>query len=422
MRIIILLFLSLACLFTARAEFDELFTGQTLRIDYVLSGNAHKEAAFLGKISKEKTWYGSRKHFRDSYINGNYYFEILDIKTGKIIYQQSFNTLFGEWQTTKEAKKIQKAFQQTAFFPCPVKPFEFWLKKRSDRVSSRLIMKVEVDPDDYLIPVESNHSEYELIYGKGSPENTVDLAFIAEGYSNSEQKKFLADVRRFSKYMFNIEPFRSHKDKFNIYAVLSVSEDSGTDNPGKGEWNHTAVETSFYTFGSERYLTTAEYWKVSDRVKNIPHDHILIMVNTDKYGGGGIFNHYSVFSSNNEMSEIVFIHEFGHGFAGLGDEYYNSEVAYNDFYPLDKEPLPPNLTTMVDFASKWKNMVDNDIPVPTPVTEEYKDRVGVFEGGGYVAKGVFRPQQNCRMKSNDSPEFCKVCRHSLEMVIEHYCK
>ncbi|MGC9344969.1 MAG: M64 family metallopeptidase, partial [Bacteroidales bacterium] len=239
-------------------------------------------------------------------------------------------------------------------------------------------------------------------------------------YNLYEKKKFLTDVDSFRNYLFSMEPYKSHRDKFNIHAALSLSEHSGTDNPGISNWIDTPVETSFYTFGSERYLTTAEYWKISDIAMNIPFDQVVILVNTDKYGGGGIYNHYSIFSSDHALSKIVFIHEFGHGFVGLGDEYYDSEVAYESFYDLDSEPLPPNLTTLVNFDSKWKDMVEEGVPIPTPINPDYADKVGAFEGGGYVAKGVYRPQVECRMKSNDAPGFCKVCQKAILDLIKYY--
>ncbi len=421
MKFLLLSLLTIFCLnLFGQSKFDELFTGETLRLDYVLAGNNAESKAYFHKLSKELHWPGSRSGHNEPYINGNYYFEIFGLKPDSVIYRKSFNSLFGEWQTTLEAEYMFRAFQQTAYFPCPKDTVLFRLYKRKNRNISVKLMEVKVDPGNFLIPIKTAIPVYTNVLYNGEPDKKADLLFIAEGYTPEEKEKFISDVHRFTEYLFGLDPFKEKKDKFNIRALHSFSSESGTDNPGTSRWVETPASTGFYTFGSERYLTSSEYWKICDLIENVPHDHILILVNTDKYGGGGIYNHYSIFTSDHPLSEIVFVHEFGHGFAGLGDEYYDSEVAYNNFYPPDAEPLPPNLTTLVNFESKWKNMLSPGIPVPTPAIKKYKDKTGVFEGGGYVAKGVYRPQQTCRMKSNDARSFCRVCRKSLSQMTDHY--
>jgi hypothetical protein len=104
----------------------------------------------------------------------------------------------------------------------------------------------------------------------------------------------------------------------------------------------------------------------------------------------------------------------------LADEYYTSDVAYQDFYSLDVEPLDPNLTTLVDFDSKWKDMVENGTPIPTANTEKYEDVLGAFEGGGYVEKGIYRPKQDCTMKSIVVDNFCPVCKRAIVQMIDFY--
>jgi hypothetical protein len=420
MKYLLLFFALLSGEIFSQENFYEVFNGKTMRIDYILAGDAEHSFAYFSQSIIAGEWTGSRKNFEEPYINGDYYFEIYDLEKERVLYSRSFNTLFGEWQTTSEAKNLQRAFQQSAFFPCPVNPFEFRVNKRDGRSTSGKLLKVTVDPGDFLLKQDTTQSDYVIIEEHAPANRAVDVLFIAEGYSHSEKEKFLSDARRFRDYMFSMEPYKSNRNKFNILATLSYSDVSGTDNPGISQWIKTPVETSFYTFGSERYLTTSEYWKIADLMMNIPSDQVVILVNTDKYGGGGIYNHYSIFSVDHPYSEIVFIHEFGHGFAGLGDEYYDSEVAYESFYDLDKEPLPPNLTTLVDFESKWKDMVEEDVPVPTPRRSEYMDKVGAFEGGGYVAKGIYRPQVHCRMKSNEAASFCKVCQDVIGNIIKYY--
>ncbi len=403
----------------SQSGFDRFFSGETMRMDFVLAGNHSQTHAYYFDLSREIKWTGS-SNFKEPYVNGNYFIELYHPDVDSVVYIKSFNTLFGEWQTTTEAKTENRAFQQTVYFPSPLNPAILRLYKRIDRNDARKLLEVNINPDDFLIPFNPEVPEYTTIWKSGDPEEKADLVFVAEGYTAEEKDKFFNDVERFTNYLFKLKPFTKNKNEFNIHAVYSPSSASGSDNPGKSRWKSTPAETGFYTFGSERYLTSSEYWKICDLVTNVPHDHILILVNTDKYGGGGIYNHYSVFTSDHSLSRIVFVHEFGHGFAGLGDEYYNSEVAYESFYSLDREPFPPNLTTLVNFELKWKDMVQKDVPIPTPEKQEYENRVGAFEGGGYVSKGVYRPQMKCRMKSNDADDFCKVCRKALEKMILYY--
>jgi hypothetical protein len=204
--------------------------------------------------------------------------------------------------------------------------------------------------------------------------------------------------------------------------VEAVSAESGTDVPGDRNYVSTALNSSFYTFDLDRYLTTQDIKSVNDYAALVPHDNIIVLINSAKYGGGGVYNYYSGTTTGHPLSPMVFIHEFGHGFAGLADEYYSSSVAYEEFYPLDVEPWEPNITTMVNFNSKWKKMLASETPVPTPAVEKYNDVTGVFEGGGYSSKGIFRPEMDCRMKSNSPKGFCSVCREAVKEMIEFYIK
>jgi hypothetical protein len=276
---------------------------------------------------------------------------------------------------------------------------------------------LQVDPASIFCD-PGNPLEFETVDMEihGDPAEKVDVLFVAEGYTEAEMDKFLGDAERSANYIFSEEPFQSHRNEFNIRAVKSASRDSGTDIPGDGIWKNTVVNSSFYTFGIERYMTTMDLKSVSDVAANAHYDQIYILVNTDKYGGGGIYMHYSISAADNEASRAVVIHEFGHAFGGLADEYFSSSVAYNDYFPLEVEPWNPNLTTMVDFDSKWKSMIGEETPVPTPDEETWAKVVGVYEGGGYVAKGVYRPMIDCRMHTNDAA-FCPVCSKALKKMI-----
>jgi len=233
---------------------------------------------------------------------------------------------------------------------------------------------------------------------------------------------FINDCQKFAKLLFSFSPYTENKDKFNIRAVLAASEESGNDIPGDSIWKKTLMNTGFYTFDSERYCMTMDNKSVRDLAANAPYDQIYILVNNKKYGGGAIYNYYSVSVNSNILASKIFVHEFGHGFAGLGDEYYNSPTSYNDFYPLDVEPWEPNLTTLIDFNSKWKHLLKKKTPIPTPPKKKYLDKPGVFEGGGYVAKGVYRPAYDCLMNSFKGDKFCEACTESIQNMIDFYAK
>lgn len=285
------------------------------------------------------------------------------------------------------------------------------------------LYETTIDPTDYFIRKETPvKADITRIYYAGDPHQCVDLAFVAEGYKADEMAKFREDVKKMADVLFAEQPFSDYKNKINIWAVEAISEESGTDIPGEKIYVNTALNSTFYTFDIDRYLTTTDIKTVNDFAANVPHDNIIVLINTTKYGGGGVYNYYSGTSTGHPLSDKVFIHEFGHGFAGLADEYYSSAVAYEEFYPLNVEPWEPNITTMVDFGSKWKNLIRKDIPVPTPAENKYNNVTGLFEGGGYSAKGIFRPESDCRMKGNGPKGFCTVCRNAIKEMLDFYTK
>jgi len=235
-----------------------------------------------------------------------------------------------------------------------------------------------------------------------------------------EQEKFIGDVKRLAEVLVTTAPYSEFSERINIWAVQAISLESGTDIPGEKIYKNTALNSSFYTFDLARYLTTLDLKTVNDFAAVVPHDNIIVLVNSARYGGGGMYNYYSCTTSDHQLTPQVFTHEFGHGFTALADEYYTSDVAYDEFYPLSVEPWEANITTLVDFERKWKAMIAKDVPSPTPATEEYKDIIGLFEGGGYSGKGIYRPQLDCRMKSNAADGYCKVCRQAIREMILSY--
>lgn len=345
---------------------------------------------------------------------------VYDEIENKLIYSRGFSTLFQEWQTTDEAKTVVRSMEGSVVMPFPKNNIRVEIHRRDRNNYFNKIFEYSISPENYFI-IKEKIKPYPSfqVHFSGEPSNNLDIVFLPEGYSIEEMEKFQKDCERFANYLFEYSPFKEYKNKINIWGVKAPSLESGTDIPGKNLWKQTVLNTRFYTFDSERYLTTQDFFTVRDIAANAPYDQIYILVNTEKYGGGGIYNFYNLTSVDNERSKQVFIHELGHGFGGLADEYA-SDNTYLDYYPLDVEPWEVNITTLVDFDSKWKDLLDDGVPIPTPVEEKYKNKIGVFEGGGYTNKGVFRPTYASIMNSFVSNEFNKVSKRALIELIKSY--
>ncbi|MCZ6701703.1 MAG: M64 family metallo-endopeptidase [Ignavibacteria bacterium] len=419
----IIIFLSVTATVFPQLNFDELFYDKTLRVDYFHTGNSESDFYSIDELIEEPYWGGSKVNLIDKFNYGMYKVEVYDQTSGIMIYSRTYTTLFNEWQTTDEAKQTTKSFSESFVLPFPKKPvrLEFYSRNKINELIKKY--KYNLDPESYFINSERSlkYKKFEVMIS-GEPAKKVDIVFIPDGYTSEEMDKFKLDCIRFAGYLFRSTPFKENKDKFNIWGIMAPSEDSGTDIPAKNIWVNTSVGTAFYTFDVERYLMTRANKELRTLASYAPYDQIYIMVNSSKYGGGSIYNLYSVCVSNNRYSDYIFVHEFGHGFASLGDEYSTSDVTYEDFYSADVEPLDPNLTTLVNFESKWKDLVEEGTPIPTPNTEEYKNKVGVFEGGGYMKKGIFRPTENCTMKSISVDNFCPVCKRAIRKMIDFYTK
>jgi len=405
------------------SQFDTYFLDKTLRLDYQHSGNSDEEFFYFDELIKEPFWAGSKVNLVDTFDYGNYYVKVFNKSNDSLLYSRGFSSLFREWQTTNEAKKIQRSFSEAVVFPYPKQIVDVVIYSRNWDGIFEEKYRQTVDPDDYFIK-----NDRRLVYPtfavhkSGDPANTVDIVILPEGYSDKEMGLFIDDCREFADGLFSFAPYSDNKDKFNIVGVLAPSTDSGNDIPGKDIWKQTLLNTSFYTFNSERYCMTMDNKSVRDMAANAPYDQIYILVNNEKYGGGAIYNYYNVSVNSNKLAAKIFIHELGHGFAGLGDEYYTSSTSYNDFYNLEVEPWEPNLTTLIDFDGKWKDMIKKRTPIPTPDVEKYWKKLGVFEGGGYVAKGVYRPVHDCLMNSFEGDEFCPVCSRAIQKMIDYYCE
>ena len=402
----------------AAPNYDNFFTPDVMRFDYLLSGNHSTTKVIPCEIKKEKIWSGSPNNLIDKQNLGTYCFKIFDSKSGELIFSKGFCPLFQEWQSTAEAKQIDKAFYQVIRFPFPKNKVQLKIERRDFDGKFVEIYSTEINPENYFILDEASMNvSVEKIRFSGDIAHKIDIAILAEGYTESEMDKFVGDAKRLTDSLFAAAPFSEMKDYFNVYALKTPSVESGTDIPGEHIYRNTLYNSTFYTFDISRYLTTSDMKTICDRGAAVPYDQLFVLVNSTRYGGGGFYNFVTVCTSDHRLSPKVFVHEFGHGFGGLADEYYTSQVAYDNYYNLKAEPWEPNITTMVDFKSKWANMISPNIPVPTPRTEEYASKTGVFEGGGYMAKGIFSPMQDCRMKSNETRNFCPVCQQAIRTVI-----
>lgn len=424
-RASVVLLLLLSCVSGAFAQdFNTHFENRTLRLDYTFSGNAKELRIYVDELCVMPGWHGKRSRLGDVPVEGNGQITVRSHATGEVLYRNSFSTLFQEWLSYDDAKTNSKSFENVFLVPMPKDTVDITVDLRNNRRQVMASLTHTVNPQDILIRHigERNVTPYVTLQQAEDTAKCIHIAFVAEGYKAEEMQTYLNDAREAVDALFAHEPFKSAKSRFNIIAVESPSVESGTSEPSKGVWKNTALRSHFDTFYSDRYLTTLSLKTLHNWLAGTPYEHIIILVNTDKYGGGGILNSYVLSMTHHEKFRPVVVHEFGHSFCGLGDEYaYESEAI--PMYPHDVEPWEPNLTTLVDFSGKWENLIKKGTPVPTPLSKDpdtIKDRVGVFEGAGYSLKGVYRGVQDCRMRTNENPEFCAVCRQALKRLIDFY--
>ena len=402
-----LILLLLSSLTVSAMSFDEFFTDATLRLDYIFAGDSVEQRIYVDELRKLKGWAGRRHHLDEFPVHGNGQLVVKDAESGRTLYCHSFSTLFQEWQGTPEAAHVKKAFENVFLVPYPKKPVDVTVKLFDFHLRVTAEMTHRVDPADILIkPAEGKCHAEKVLWKGGSPEECIDVVILAEGYTQQQMPLFYERAQQACDALFSHEPFKAMKKKFNVYALGLPSENSGVSVPREKAWKKTAVDSHFDTFYSDRYLTTLHLKHLHDQLAGVPYEHIIILANTSTYGGGGIYNSYNLTSTEHGKFMPVVVHEFGHSFAGLADEYFYDDQ-YTEFYYPDVEPWEANITTMKDFASKWKDLKD-------------KGKAGLIEGGGYQSKGVWRAFENCRMKTNEAPEFCKVCQRELKRVIEFY--
>lgn len=415
--------LALLCPAAFAQRFDDWFTDRTLRIDYTFSGTSVEQHISLDGLSSMPRWYGKRQRLAEVPVHGYGQVVVRRADSDTVLFRQSFSTLFQEWLTYPEARTQARSFENVVLVPMPKVPVDVEVTLVNSRLEPTATATHRIDPTDVLIRSKGTHpTPYVTLQEPADTANCIHLAYVAEGYRAEEMDSFLLYAREANEAMFAHEPFRSLRDRFQVVALTSASAESGPSIPAEGIWRETALGSSFSTFYIDRYLTTLNMKRLHDVLAGTPYEHIIVLVNTDKYGGGGILNFYNLTSTRHRWFKPVVVHEFGHSFAGLADEYgyENEEIP---MYPHDVEPWEPNITTLVDFKSKWDDMISASTPRPTPETGDVltqTTRVGLFEGAGYNLKGIYRPVENCRMRVNTVPDFCPVCQRALRRVIDFY--
>ena len=462
----------IACLIAvpaAAAPFDELFLDKTMRVDYFHTSTPKgDEILALDGIVSDGPWSGSRTRLVDTSNLGKYYFEVIERGTNQVIYSRGFASVFGEWETTPDVKERAATFHESLRFPWPKKPVQIVLKKRDAQNAFNQIWSTVVDPSSRFVnPSDVKPAGKVWSYiDNGPASEKVDLLVIGEGYTAEEMPKLHKDVERLVGKLFSTEPFKSRRSDFNVRVLELPAAKSGVHRPRTRDDRRSVTGVEYNIFDSERYILTLDNKAMRDAASSAPYDFLEILVNEKQYGGGGIFNDQATASVDTGFAEYVFVHEFGHHFAGLGDEYYTSDVAYSTGAGEHPEPWEPNLTA--DGAHpKWMDMVTPGTPLPTPWNKEsfeahqrdyqaerrklrdanvpesqmdelfrreqafetktlgaekYANRVGAFEGAGYESTGLYRPEVDCIMFTRDEVGFCDVCARAIQRVIDMYAK
>jgi hypothetical protein len=467
-----------------QVAFDDFFLDKALRFDLYQVGDAKDEIVTLDQVYQEDIWPESKTHLIDPFEHGRYAVKVYDVASNRLVYSRGFDTMYAEYKTTTPALNgVKRVFERSVRVPCPKRPTLFVIEARDKHHLLHPLFSQIIDPADYHI-IRETTAAGDVVYEvqkSGDPHDKVDLVFLAEGYKAEDQEKFKSDLDRFSDYLFTVEPYRSLRDRFNIYGVSRSSPERAMDEPRQRAYKKTLLNASFNAFDLDRYMLVEENHRMHEIAAEVPSDAIVVLVNSQRYGGGSICFDYCVSTVDNPRSLQVFIHELGHSFAGLADEYYASDVAYNEFYPNGVEPLEPNITALLDPANiKWKDLLSPGIAVPTEYGKEeiealqgerrnnrqeqaraiarakkegasearvkkieakyretdraltkkiedvrkryasLEDKVGAFEGAGYASKGLYRPMMYCLMIFSPKGEFCRVCQRAISQMIDYH--
>lgn len=406
-------------------DYKECFTGNTMRFDFHHAGDSKNEEYHFDKVIREGVWAGSEVSLICPFNYGEQMFRIIDSATGKLIYKNNYCTLFNEWQTTPEATVTSRSFPESVIFPEPKNDFtiEFYARNKVTKEwEKKYVQDVSVKSYD-IQPGRMLHESFDIHVG-GDIAHSLDVVLLPDGFTAAEKEKFIEACHMWKDALFKYAPFSDNRHRINIRAVWAASREKGIDKPGIGKWVDNLLDTRFYTFNSERYQMTEEFQKVRDVAACAPYESIFILTNTDKYGGGGIYNFYGLGSAGKTgYTGEVYVHEFGHSLMGLGDEYIEVGNTVSALYPEGKEPWEANLTRFVNFKGKWEQEIAEGTPIPTPRVEGSTEKdwvIGAYEGGGYLEKGIYRGWPECMMKA--LTDFCPVCRKAISRYLDYICK
>ncbi|MFN0006887.1 MAG: M64 family metallopeptidase [Planctomycetota bacterium] len=450
--------------------FDSKFTGRTLRFDYHHTGTAKEEHIAVDRWRLEGDWPGSPTRLVDDTGFGKYLFEVVDPQSGAVLYSRGFCSIYGEWETTGEANEIWRSFHESQRFPEPKSPVRVVLKKRGADGAFHGFFSAEIDPASRFVDRSAITPRGKVLplFEHGPPATKVDLLVLADGYAAGDEDEFRSDAQRLVGVLFDTEPFKTRKSDFNVRGLFLPAAEAGISNPRKGVWRDSPLGCSFNAFDVDRYVLTYANERLREAAAQAPYDALIVLFQERKYGGGGIYNLWATVAADTEVAPYVFVHEFGHSFAGLADEYYSSQVAYEEFNPRGVEPWEANVTALLDPAKlKWKDLVSLDTPLPTPweklrydkidleyqtrrkelgarnapeeesealmrevkastgpllAGERFAGRIGAFEGAMYQGEGLYRPAADCIMFTRNPTSFCRVCARALERVIDSYAK
>lgn len=458
-----------SCISSPKADFEKYFQNKTMRVDYFHTGTATEEHFSIDRILSDGEWGGSIVHLLDALEYGLYLFEILDLESGKLIYSRGFASVFGEWQSIPEAQQQWGTFHESVRFPWPKKTVKLLLKKRNSQNNFSTIWETEINPDSRAVTpadLDNNFASRDILIN-GPVYEKVDIVILGDGYTANEMDKFYFDIEKLTSHLFSVEPFKSRKSDFNIRAVETPSSASGVNKPHPGVFARTPLSVHYSSFDSERYALTYDNKTVRNVASTVPYEFMFVLINEQTYGGGGIYQLYATVAADNKFSDYIFVHEFGHHFAALADEYYSSSVSYQ-MPEITIEPWEANITALLDENQlKWRDMVESGTAIPTSWEKEKFDaysieiqneraqlraakspekileelflrqrdveskmmdamensgKIGAFEGASYYQRGMYRSSTDCIMFTRNKLDFCPVCQKAISNVIDQYIK
>jgi len=415
MRLFLSCFIFLYSLVGNAQVFSDFFEEQTLRLDYIFAGNNQQQYVFLDEIVQLDGWYGRKVRLDKVPFQGNGQIKVFDSQSGQLIYALPFSSLFQEWLTLSESKIISKSFENSFLIPYPKKEVTVEVSFFDEHQVETVLLKHHLKPKSHSIRQSFDLKNEYLILQKAQVNQPIRIAFVAEGFQENEMDDFIKFAQLATEHLFEHEVFKKHKNAFEVIAVQTISKDSGVSIPSKTLWKDTALFSHFDTFDSERYLTTSRIKRMHQLLENTPYHHVIILANTAFYGGGGILNAFSIVSTKSEQFGPVVVHEFGHSFAGLADEYFYESDVFENKAVHQVEPWEKNITSLVNFQSKWQNLLIKDTPIPTDASLKDIIKVGVFEG--LKGNGLYISSHYCRMKTNGVLDFCEVCSRAIDELI-----